>query len=173
MLFIITLIVNALSRVLIWSMNRRSRRPSRGAAVGCTPSGAPHEARRRVAGSSRRSSSACARSSVLVALVPLAFILFFVVTQGIQALNLDFFTHMPAPVGEAGRRHGERDRRHADADRAWARCSRCRSASSAASTCRSSPAPGSRRPCGSRPTRSTACRRSSSACSSTASRCCR
>jgi len=40
--------------------------------------------------------------SVLVALVPLAFILFFVVTQGIQALNLDFFTAMPKPVGEAG-----------------------------------------------------------------------
>jgi len=40
--------------------------------------------------------------SVLVALVPLAFILFFVVTQGIQAINLDFFTHMPQPVGEAG-----------------------------------------------------------------------
>jgi phosphate transport system permease protein len=44
---------------------------------------------------------ACALS-VLVALVPLAFVLFFVVAQGIQALNLDFFTHMPTPVGEAG-----------------------------------------------------------------------
>ena len=40
--------------------------------------------------------------SVLLALVPLAFILFFVVSQGIRALNLDFFTHMPKPVGEAG-----------------------------------------------------------------------
>src|SRR5271169_4954987 len=40
--------------------------------------------------------------SVLVALVPLAFILFFVVREGIQALNLDFFTHMPRPVGELG-----------------------------------------------------------------------
>ena len=38
----------------------------------------------------------------LLALVPLAFILFYVVTQGISALNLDFFTHMPAPVGETG-----------------------------------------------------------------------
>lgn len=43
-----------------------------------------------------------AGASVLFALVPLAFILFYVVTQGISALNLDFFTHMPAPVGEAG-----------------------------------------------------------------------
>ena len=34
--------------------------------------------------------------------MPLAFILFFVVRQGIGALNLDFFTHMPDPVGETG-----------------------------------------------------------------------
>jgi phosphate transport system permease protein len=40
--------------------------------------------------------------SVLLALVPLALVLFFVVSQGIQALNLDFFTKMPKPVGEAG-----------------------------------------------------------------------
>jgi phosphate transport system permease protein len=43
-----------------------------------------------------------AGASVLFALVPLAFILFYVVTQGITALNLDFFRHMPAPVGEQG-----------------------------------------------------------------------
>jgi phosphate transport system permease protein len=40
--------------------------------------------------------------AVLCALVPLAFILFFVVSEGIQALNLDFFTKMPQPVGEPG-----------------------------------------------------------------------
>ena len=40
--------------------------------------------------------------SVLLALVPLAFILFFVITRGIQSINLDFFTHMPKPVGEPG-----------------------------------------------------------------------
>jgi phosphate transport system permease protein len=40
--------------------------------------------------------------AVLLALVPLAFILFFVVTQGMQALNLDFFRNMPKPVGESG-----------------------------------------------------------------------
>jgi phosphate transport system permease protein len=45
--------------------------------------------------------SACALS-VLVALVPLACILFFVVSQGLQALNLEFFTNMPRPVGEPG-----------------------------------------------------------------------
>ena len=40
--------------------------------------------------------------SVLMALVPLAFILFFVVGRGIQALNLQFFLGTPKPVGEVG-----------------------------------------------------------------------
>jgi phosphate transport system permease protein len=40
--------------------------------------------------------------SVLFALVPLIMILFFVLSQGIQALNFEFFTHMPKPVGEQG-----------------------------------------------------------------------
>ena len=42
---------------------------------------------------------ACA---VLIALIPLALILFFVVSQGILAINLDFFMNMPKPVGEPG-----------------------------------------------------------------------
>jgi phosphate transport system permease protein len=41
-------------------------------------------------------------ASVLIALIPLAFILFFVVSQGVQALNLEFFVRMPKPVGEPG-----------------------------------------------------------------------
>src|SRR4029434_10604909 len=40
--------------------------------------------------------------SVLLALVPLALVLFFVVAQGIQSLNWAFFTQMPKPVGEQG-----------------------------------------------------------------------
>jgi phosphate transport system permease protein len=40
--------------------------------------------------------------SVLLALVPLALVLFFVISQGIRAINLDFFTQMPKPVGEPG-----------------------------------------------------------------------
>jgi phosphate transport system permease protein len=40
--------------------------------------------------------------SVLLALVPLAMVLFFVISQGIQAVNLSFFTQMPKPVGEQG-----------------------------------------------------------------------
>jgi phosphate transport system permease protein len=40
--------------------------------------------------------------AVVLALIPLAFVLFFVVGQGISSLNWNFFTHMPAPVGEQG-----------------------------------------------------------------------
>jgi phosphate transport system permease protein len=40
--------------------------------------------------------------AVLLALVPLALILFFVAARGVQALNLEFFTTMPRPVGEPG-----------------------------------------------------------------------
>ncbi len=40
--------------------------------------------------------------AVLLALIPLAMILFFVLSQGVRALNLEFFTHMPTPVGEPG-----------------------------------------------------------------------
>jgi phosphate transport system permease protein len=46
--------------------------------------------------------SGLAVASVLVALIPLAFVLFFVVSQGVQALSVDFFTETPRPVGEAG-----------------------------------------------------------------------
>jgi phosphate transport system permease protein len=40
--------------------------------------------------------------AVMVALLPLAAILFFVVSRGLLSLNLAFFTHLPAPVGEPG-----------------------------------------------------------------------
>jgi phosphate transport system permease protein len=40
--------------------------------------------------------------SVVIALVPLALVLFFVLSQGVRSLNVDFFLHMPKPVGEPG-----------------------------------------------------------------------
>jgi phosphate transport system permease protein len=52
-------------------------------------------------GLSRLVVALCA-ASVLLALVPLALILFYVVTRGVTALNVDFFTQMPKPVGELG-----------------------------------------------------------------------
>ncbi len=41
-------------------------------------------------------------ASVLLALVPLALVLFYVLTQGVTSLNWAFFSRMPAPVGETG-----------------------------------------------------------------------
>jgi phosphate transport system permease protein len=40
--------------------------------------------------------------SVVIALIPLALVLFYVMAQGISSLNLSFFTEMPKPVGELG-----------------------------------------------------------------------
>ena len=40
--------------------------------------------------------------SVVIALIPLAFILFFVLRHGVPALNWAFFTELPKPVGETG-----------------------------------------------------------------------
>ncbi|HET7436385.1 MAG TPA: phosphate ABC transporter permease PstA [Thermoanaerobaculia bacterium] len=41
-------------------------------------------------------------AAVLLALIPLALILFYVISQGFSALNWAFFTEVPKPVGEAG-----------------------------------------------------------------------
>jgi phosphate transport system permease protein len=40
--------------------------------------------------------------SALLVVLPLLLILAFLVYQGASSLNLDFFTHLPRPVGEAG-----------------------------------------------------------------------
>ncbi len=40
--------------------------------------------------------------AVIIALIPLAMILFYVIKEGAGSLNLDFFTKMPKPVGETG-----------------------------------------------------------------------
>jgi len=40
--------------------------------------------------------------SVLIALTPLVFILFYVLKEGVTALNWSFFTQMPKPVGDSG-----------------------------------------------------------------------
>ena len=50
---------------------------------------------------SRVAETLCALAVVL-ALIPLAMILFYVIKEGVGALNVAFFTQMPKPVGEAG-----------------------------------------------------------------------
>ena len=40
--------------------------------------------------------------AVVLALIPLAMILFYVITHGFSALNWAFFTQIPKPVGEVG-----------------------------------------------------------------------
>lgn len=50
---------------------------------------------------SRVAETLCA-FAVILALLPLALILFYVIREGFGALNLAFFTQMPKPVGEVG-----------------------------------------------------------------------
>ncbi len=40
--------------------------------------------------------------SVVIAVIPLFLIFFYTLAQGISSLNVDFFIHMPKPVGETG-----------------------------------------------------------------------
>ena len=56
----------------------------------------------------------CAALSVLVALVPLALVLFYVVSQGVHVAQLGVLHRDAAAGRRSRRRHGERDRRHAD-----------------------------------------------------------
>jgi phosphate transport system permease protein len=39
---------------------------------------------------------------VLAAVIPLGFVLYYVIAQGASGINLDFFTQLPKPVGEPG-----------------------------------------------------------------------
>ncbi|HJT16481.1 MAG TPA: phosphate ABC transporter permease PstA, partial [Thermoanaerobaculia bacterium] len=61
--------------------------------------GMNNETRRKIV--SRIAEVLCALAVVL-ALIPLALILFYVIAHGASALNLAFFTRMPEPVGESG-----------------------------------------------------------------------
>ena len=71
--------------------------------------------------------------AVLVALLPLALILFYVVKEGFGALNWAFFTQMPKPVGEPGGGMANAIVGTLILIGLAALCSRCRSAASAGS----------------------------------------
>jgi phosphate transport system permease protein len=58
-----------------------------------------HATRRKII--SRVAETLCA-VAVVLALIPLAAILFYVIREGAGALNFAFFTHTPKPVGETG-----------------------------------------------------------------------
>jgi len=146
-LFVITLIVNSLSRLLIWEHGEAG--PAHRACRG--------DSSRGVGGVTRTQRRKLASSlfvgfcglSVLIALVPLGFVLFYVLREGIQSLNVD----------------SSRSCRSRSGRRAAAWPTRLSAtlimtglgslfavpiASSAASTCQSTPAPASRRSRGSR-----------------------
>ena len=61
---------------------------------------APHNAARRR--TADRVMTGVTAASTLMALVPLASVLIYVVVQGAGAVNWEFFTRLPRPVGEGG-----------------------------------------------------------------------
>lgn len=58
-----------------------------------------HQKRRNI--KSRTAYLLCSLSAVL-ALIPLILIMIYVIAQGAAAINIDFFTQLPKPVGESG-----------------------------------------------------------------------
>jgi phosphate transport system permease protein len=58
-----------------------------------------HRRRRNI--KSRTAQALCAAAAV-IALIPLLLILVYVIIQGASALNIDFLTQLPKPVGETG-----------------------------------------------------------------------
>jgi len=57
------------------------------------------QARRKAANGLMWAASAAA---TVLALIPLGLVLYYVAAQGLPALNIAFFTHLPKPVGEPG-----------------------------------------------------------------------
>ena len=61
----------------------------------------PRSSARRRKALSAVMTAACG-AAVVVALVPLGLVFFYIVSKGVTALNWDFFTKLPKPVGEVG-----------------------------------------------------------------------
>ena len=120
-LFVITLIVNTASRLAHLEHEPADRGAARDADPGRRRDGRgasmKHDAVRRWI--STIVVWLCGLS-VLVALVPLAFILFFVVSAGRPGPELGLLHPDAGPGRRAGRRDGQRHRGHADAGRASA-----------------------------------------------------
>jgi hypothetical protein len=136
-LFVITLLVNTLSRLLLWSMNRSRRRVAarKPAAVTHDVDAAPQGAVGDRDGVLRRLGAAGARASGLRALLR---------RQPGHPIDQPRLLHALAAAGRrAGRRDGERDRRHADRERAGRRHGRADRRPQRAFTWPSTPARGS------------------------------
>src|SRR5262249_7208399 len=88
LLFIVTVVVNALARLLVWSVGGPVREVRE----------SPPPARRAV----NVAMSWLAATAAGLVVLPLLLIFGFLLWQGASAVNVDFFTHLPRPVGEVG-----------------------------------------------------------------------
>lgn len=104
-LFLVTVLVNTLARVLLWRIGRgglsiwgRFRRRS----LAVPPAGGPpplpvrpSPLRRRLAHLNNHMMTAVLTLCLLLTLLPLFHIFIYIALRGYQALSLDFFTHLP------------------------------------------------------------------------------
>ena len=120
-LFLLTVVVNTAARILIWRIGRVGtsswiRLPRRKAA-GTAPHAILHNAENnrpptpvyerlrlhnRRAQWANQAMTAVLGSCLVVTIGPLILILTYLATRGVGSLSWDFFTKLPAPVGEPG-----------------------------------------------------------------------
>lgn len=103
-LFLVTLVVNVLGRLLIRRVGRPARRSgARVHVVSAVASSIP-DASGNHRQARRRSTvmSVLLATSLLATLLPVFLILGFIVVRGAPGLTLDFFTQLPAPPGVSG-----------------------------------------------------------------------
>ena len=106
-LFLVTIVVNAIARLMVWAVTRGA--PARAAKdehTATRQSFQPTTSRHVHALRARRSEAtivigAC-RASTIIVLVPLAAILVYLHLQGRELAQSGVLHHVPAPVGETG-----------------------------------------------------------------------
>ena len=117
-LFVLTLLVNALARYFVRARRaRRRRRRPEGDGRMSAHAGPLIAPSRRAAGAPTRSRAACCWLATLIALVPLVLIVYYLLQKGLGAISWDFFTTDPTGrfLGDPGGIKS-RDHRH-DPDR--------------------------------------------------------
>ena len=90
-LLVVTLIINALARLLIWSVSQGCRRRC----------GMMHSVAFRK-GERIHLMTVLMLAATAAVLIPLGLIFYHIVKMGLSSLNLDFFTQIPKPTGETG-----------------------------------------------------------------------
>ena len=113
LLFVLTILLNSLARVLIWRVgrpaNRQRKRPGYDTHPAAYAAGSPEKPHRRLPGKRLLTPSVVnylmtgvLGLCLLLTCIPIFLILGYIAYRGTDALSWDFFTKLPRPQGEAG-----------------------------------------------------------------------